>query len=181
MEPGEEIRPSFEISFSPASGDVSWTAAWVPGEVPYEPAPVEDLTQAAFLWDNFTVDVVFRIGTIDIGEHAQGAAVLDFVLMLQAARRAATATGDVAELQLSDRQGLWCFAVREAGMVEIRFQQATTGGWRSAGSGRCSLAEFEAGVDRALTAALQMIFTRQPIARRNRYLQGLTANGFAAA
>lgn len=173
-------RSSIEVGFSPASGDSSWTSAWVSSEVPYEQTPIEDLTQSAFLWGNFTVDVVFRIGSIDFGEHARGVAVLDFVLMLEAARRSAV-TGDVVELELSDRQGLWCFAVGEAGVIEVCFQQAAKDGWRGAGAGCCRLAEFEAGVDRALTTALELIFERQPVARGNRYLQRLAANGLSAA
>jgi len=173
-------RPSVAISFSPVPEDPSWGPAWVPGEAPWEPAEIENLSQSAFLWHSFTVDVGFRVGAADFGERAHGVAVLDFVLMLHAARIGLGADG-AAEVELSDRQGLWCFAVREEA-VEVRFQQATGDGWRTGSDvGRCSMEDFGDVVEQGLVTALDMIFSRQPVARRSRYLQGLAATGFACS
>lgn len=176
--PGGGQSP-IDISFVPTAGDISWTPAWIPGETPWQPAAIESLTQSAFLWHHFTVDVTFQIGAADLGGHAHGVAVLDFVLMLHSAR-IALSTERVAELGLSDRQGLWCFTGHEAA-VEVRYKQATSDGWRYGSEiGRCSLPEFDASVDQALASALDMIFSRQPTARLSRHLQRLASNGFAA-
>lgn len=173
-------RSPVAIGFSPVPGDLSWGPAWVFREAPWEPAEIENLSQSAFLWHNFTVDVAFRVGAADLGEHVRGVAVLDFVLMLHAARIALGADG-AAEVELSDRQGLWCFAVHE-GVVEVRFQQATRDGRRCGSAiGRCGMEDFDAAVEQALVSALDMIFSRQPVTRRSRYLQGLAANGFVSA
>lgn len=177
--PGSDQSPVV-IGFSPVPGDISWSPAWIPGEAPWEPAAIESLSQSAFLWHNFTVDVAFRVGGTDFDVHAQRVAVLDFVLMLHSARIALAADG-AAELELSDRQGLWCLTVHE-GAVEVRFKQATRNGWRYGSDvGYCGLQEFDAAVEQALVSALDMIFSRQPLARRSRYLQGLAKNGFVAA
>ncbi|MGW0983597.1 hypothetical protein ACWD33_22570 [Streptomyces xiamenensis] len=71
-----------------------------------EPTVVEELAQAAFIWENFKVDVSLRIGNGDFSNAATSVCVLDFVLMLQAAR-VTLRESRLAVFELSDRQGEW--------------------------------------------------------------------------
>ncbi|MFE2486974.1 hypothetical protein ACFXGR_27415 [Streptomyces mirabilis] len=88
---------------------------------------VEELTQSAFIWDNFKVDVSLRIGDGDFSDAATSVCVLDFVLMLQGVR--VTLREDrLAVCELSDRQGEWRFT-RDKELIGLRTRYATREGW----------------------------------------------------
>lgn len=168
------------LTFRPSPGDTSWQPEWVPRNAVSRPTPVEQLTQSAFIWDNFKVSAALRIGAADFSDAADFVCVLDLVLMLQAAR--VTLREDVlAVVSLSDCQDEWHFA-RDRDVVRLRTRYATREGWcfRPA-EGRCRLGEFDGLVDRALSDALSLLFSTQSATRRNPYLQGLAARGFEAA
>ncbi|MFE5489036.1 hypothetical protein ACFQ7Z_03605 [Streptomyces virginiae] len=145
-----------------------------------EPTVVEKLSQAAFIWDNFKVDVRLRIGNGDFSDAATSVCVLDFVLMLQAAM--VTLREDrLAVFELSDRQDEWRFT-RDKELIGLRTRYATREGWyfRPA-EGHCLAREFDSLVEQSLRDALALIFSRQPVTRQNPYLQALASNGFDAA
>ncbi|MCQ1582608.1 hypothetical protein [Streptomyces parvus] len=168
------------LSFVPSSGDKSWGPEWVPLDVFREPTAVEELPQSAFLWDNFKVDVSLRIGSGDFSKTAASVCVLDFVLMLQAAR-VTLRHERLAVLELSDRQDEWCFT-RDEELVGLRTRYATREGWGFRPTeGHCSAREFDSLVERSLRGALALIFSRQPATRRNPYLHALATSGFDAA
>ncbi len=140
---------------------------------------VERLTRFAFIWDNCKVDVSLRIGEGDFSDAGDSVCVLDFVLMLHAAR-VQLREEELTVLELSDRQGEWHFT-REKGIIGLRTRYATREGWRfRPAEGRCPAGAFDRLVDRSLTDALALIFSRQPSTRRNPYLRALVSDGFAA-
>ncbi|MFF2778936.1 hypothetical protein ACFVU3_29090 [Streptomyces sp. NPDC058052] len=168
------------LGFVPSAGDTSWGPEWAPLDVFREPTAVEELTQSAFLWDHFKVDVSLRIGSGDFSDAAASVCVLDFVLMLQAAR-VTLRDERLAVLELSDRQDEWHFT-RDMGLVGLRTRYATRKGWHyRPAEGHCSAREFDSLVEHALGDALALIFSRQPATRRNPYLQNLANTGFDAA
>ncbi|MFE3285526.1 hypothetical protein ACFXJJ_20750 [Streptomyces sp. NPDC059233] len=145
-----------------------------------EPTVVEKLTQAAFIRDNFRVDVSLRIGNGDFSDAATSVCVLDFVLMLQAAR--VTLREDrLALFELSDRQDEWHFT-RDQELIGLRTRYATREGWHFRPTeGHCLAREFDSLVEQSLRDALALIFSRQPVTRQNPYLQALASSGFDAA
>ncbi|MGW3984218.1 hypothetical protein [Streptomyces mirabilis] len=141
---------------------------------------VEELTQSAFIWDNFKVDVSLRIGDGDFSDAATSVCVLDFVLMLQGVR--VTLREDrLAVCELSDRQGEWRFT-RDEELIVLRTRYATREGWHfRPAEGHCLASEFDSLVEQSLKDALALIFSRQPVTRQNPYLQVLEGRGFDAA
>ncbi|MEV4642143.1 hypothetical protein AB0J80_32820 [Actinoplanes sp. NPDC049548] len=96
--------------------------------------------------------------------------ILDFVLMLQAARTTMR-RGGTSEIELSDRGDQWSFS-RQRGTVWLRIR----GGHDGRGiNGSCPAEEFDQLVDQALADALRLLFWQQPALRRNKYLQSLTS------
>ncbi|MDX2709949.1 hypothetical protein PV350_45255 [Streptomyces sp. PA03-6a] len=168
------------LSLVPSAGDTSWGPEWVPLDAFREPTAVEELTRSAFIWDNFKVDVSLRIGNGDFSDTATSVCVLDFVLMLHAARVTLRKDG-LAVFELSDRQDEWRFT-RGKELIGLRTRYATREGWcfRPA-EGHCPAGEFDSLVEQSLTDALALIFSRQPVTRRNPYLQALAGGGFGAA
>lgn len=168
------------IRFEPARSDLAWSPGWVPAGGPeYQPMAVKELPPINFIFDNFRVNVVFQIGDADFSASAGFVPVLDFVLMLRAAQNILQ-THNTAVLELSDRQDEWRFA-RNVDAIELRTRVATRDGWRfDSGIGRCPAEEFDLVVDASLRDALDMIFSHQPAAKDNPYLQGLHRDGFAA-
>ncbi|MGW0121878.1 hypothetical protein [Streptomyces sp. NPDC003327] len=145
-----------------------------------EPTVVEELTQAAFIGDNFKVDVSLRIGNGDFSDAATSVCVLDFVLMLQAAR-VALREDRLAVSELSNRQGQWHFT-RDEELIGLRTRYATRKGWHfRPAEGHCLAGEFDSLVEQSLRDALALIFSRQPVTRQNPYLQALASNSFDAA
>ncbi len=141
---------------------------------------VEELAQSAFLWWNFTADVTFTMGGADFSECARSVCVLDFVLMLHAARTMLREDA-LAVLELSDRQDEWHFT-RDNDSLGLRTRHATREGWRfHSAEGRCQATQFDDLVDQSLTDALGLIFSLQPSTKRNPYLQGLSRDDFSAA
>jgi hypothetical protein len=94
------------VRFLPAPKDPSWRAGWVPVHFGDRSRRLEDLTQEVFLCHNFRVRVEFTLGGEDFGDAALQTSVLDFVLMLESARRMLRADG-AGVLELSDRAGEW--------------------------------------------------------------------------
>ncbi|MFE7332940.1 hypothetical protein ACFU8W_50740 [Streptomyces sp. NPDC057565] len=168
------------LSFVPSPRDKSWGPEWVPLDAFHEPIVVEELTQSAFIWDNFKVDVSLMIGNGDFSDAATSVCVLDFVLMLQAAR--VTLREDkLAVLELSDRQGEWHFT-RNKELIGLRTRYAARESWHfRPAEGHCPASEFDSLVEQSLGNALALIFSRQPVTRRNPYLQALASSGFDAA
>ncbi|MFD4025827.1 hypothetical protein ACFWRV_20320 [Streptomyces sp. NPDC058576] len=145
-----------------------------------EPTVVEKLTQAAFIWDNFKVDVSLWIGSGDFSDAATSFCVLDFVLMLQAAR-VMLREDSLAVFELSDRQDEWHFT-RDKDLIGLRTRYATREGWNfRPAEGHCLAREFDSLVEQSLRDALALIFSRQPVTQQNPYLQALASNGFDAA
>jgi hypothetical protein len=169
------------IGFTPVVSDSAWGASWVPvGSSDYKPVAVRDLTKSDFIFDCFRVDVAFQVGDIDFSEQAGYVIALDFVFMLQFVRVTLQARSEVVS-DLFDRQGEWCFS-RDSNGISLHTRYAAKDGWhRRPTTGRCGLSEFEQAVDASLHDALELIFTRQPLARQNPYLAGLSRGGFARA
>ncbi|MER5827998.1 hypothetical protein ABT086_38690 [Streptomyces mirabilis] len=141
---------------------------------------VEELTQSAFIWDNFKVDVSLRIGDGDFSDAATSVCVLDFVLMLQGVR-VTLRENRLAVCELSDRQGEWRFT-RDEELIGLRTRYATREGWHfRPAEGHCLASEFDSLVEQSLKDALALIFSRQPVTRQNPYLQALEGRGFDAA
>lgn len=71
------------VTFTPARDDPSWSRGWARTS-----AAIEDLPQSAFIWHNFRVSVVFKVGGVDLSKSMTGVpvSILDFALMLQAAK-----------------------------------------------------------------------------------------------
>jgi hypothetical protein len=137
-------------------------------------ARLEDLSQSAFIWFNFRAHVEFTLGGADFSESGVPACVLDFVLMLQAARTQMRQEG-AATLELSDRVGEWVFGLHD-NRVRLRRRAKARDGYRyRAGDGSCALDAFDELVERSLIDALALIFSAQPALRRNPYLRGLAA------
>ncbi|MFI8423572.1 hypothetical protein [Streptomyces sp. NPDC085479] len=168
------------LRFVPDPSDESWGPEWVPLDAFCAPTVIEELTQAAFIWNTFKVDVSLRIGKGDFSEAASSVCVLDFVLMLQAAR--VTLRKDrLAVFELSDRQDEWHFT-RDRELIGLRTRYATREGWHfRPAEGHCLAREFDSLVELSLRDALALIFSRQPVTRQNPYLQALASNGFDAA
>lgn len=168
------------LSFVPSPGDKSWGPEWVPLDAFREPTVVEELTQSAFIWDNFKVDVSLRIDNGDFSDAATSVCVLDFVLMLHGVR--VTLRKDrLAVFELSDREGEWRFT-RDKELIGLRTRYATREGWHfRPAEGHCLASEFDSLVEQSLKDALALIFSRQPVTRRNPYLQALAGSGFDAA
>ncbi|MFD3536414.1 hypothetical protein [Streptomyces sp. NPDC058664] len=174
------ITTAPSLSFVPNPKDESWGPDWVPLDAFREPTVVEELTQSAFIWDNFKVDVSLRIGNGDFSDAATSVCVLDFVLMLHAAR-VTLREGRIAVFELSDRQDEWHFT-REKGRIRLRTRYATREGWHfRPAEGHCLAGEFDSVVKQSLRDALALIFSRQPVTRQNPYLQALASSGFDAA
>ncbi|MER5763898.1 hypothetical protein [Streptomyces sp. NPDC002082] len=168
------------LHFVPSPRDESWGPGWVPLNTCREPTVVEELTRPAFIWDNFKVDVSLRIGTGDFSDAATSVCVLDFVLMLQAAR-VTLREGRLAVFELSDRQDEWHFT-RDNELIGLRTRYATREGWHfRTAEGHCPAGEFDSLVEQSLRDALALIFSRQPATGRNPYLQALASDGFGAA
>ncbi|MFB7466205.1 hypothetical protein ACFCZ1_22395 [Streptomyces sp. NPDC056224] len=168
------------LGFVPNPRDESWGREWVPLDAFREPTVVEELTQSAFIWDNFKVDVSLRIGNGDFSDAATSVCVLDFVLMLQAAR-VTLREGRLAVFELSDRQGEWHFT-RDKEVIGLRTRYATREGWHfRPAEGHCLAGEFDSLVEQSLGDALTLIFSRQRVTRRNPYLKALASSGFDAA
>lgn len=168
------------LAFLPCPRDRSWSRDWVPLDSSFQPTQVEKLTQSDFIFRNFTVDTTFTIGSADFSDRAGFVCVLDLVLMLQSARVMLRKDKHTV-LELSDRQGEWRFT-QYNGLVSVRTRYATREGWRfHSDEGHCRVSDFDHLVDQALTDALTLIFSMQPVTRRNPYLQGLARNGFEAA
>jgi hypothetical protein len=146
------------IEFKPVRSDPAWSPGWVPiGGLDYKPMKVEDLTQTDFIFDNFRVNVAFRVGEVDLSASAQFVPVLDFVLMIETARRTLRSQ-DSAILELSDRQGEWHF-MRDPDSIALRTRYATKEGWRfHPGTGQCQSDEFDRVVDTCLREALDLLF-----------------------
>ncbi|WP_218924284.1 hypothetical protein [Streptomyces sp. gb14] len=141
---------------------------------------VEKLTQAAFLWDNFKVDVSLRFGKGGVFDAATSVCVLDFVLMLQTAR-ITLREGSLAVLELFDRQDKWHFT-RNKDMIRLRTRCATLKGWHfRPAEGHCPAREFDRLLEQSLADALALIYSRQPVTRQNPYLQALSSKVFDAA
>ncbi|MDX2818317.1 hypothetical protein PV410_38250 [Streptomyces sp. PA03-5A] len=167
------------LGLVPSPGDTSWGPEWVPLDAFREPTVVEELTPSAFIRDNFKVDVSLRIGNGDFSDAAASVCVLDFVLMLHAARVTLREDG-LAVFELSDRQGEWRFT-RGKELMGLRTRYATREGWRfRPAEGRCPAGEFDSLVEQSLKDALALIFSKQPVTRRNPYLQALACSGFDA-
>lgn len=140
---------------------------------------IEELPQSAFIWDNFKVDVSLRIGNGDFSDAATSVCALDFVLMLHTAR-VTLREGKHAVLELSDRQDEWHFT-RDSELIGLRTRYATREGWHfRPAEGHCPTGEFNSLVEQALEDSLALIFSRQPVTRRNPYLQALANRGFDA-
>jgi hypothetical protein len=158
------------VTFSLDRQDPSWRRDWVPADALSHPTPIEDLPQSAFLWTNFRVKVIFKLGGVDFSQSMTGVpvSILDFVLMLQAAKAIMRQQG-TAEIDLSDRGDRWWFS-RQRGLVWLRIRGGVDGGWIN---GSCPVEVFEQLVDVALADALRLLFWEQPELRRNNYLQSL--------
>ncbi|GAA0985133.1 hypothetical protein GCM10009555_059990 [Acrocarpospora macrocephala] len=169
------------IRFDPVRSDPAWGPGWVPAGGPdYQPMAVKELPPINFIFDNFRVNVVFQIGDADFSASARFVPVLDFVLMLGAAWKILH-THDPAVLELSDRQGEWHFS-KSVDAIELQTRVAARDGWRfNSEIGRCTADEFDRAVGDSLRGALGMIFSHQPAARDNAYLQDLDHDGYAAS
>ncbi|GAA1026041.1 hypothetical protein GCM10009557_02270 [Virgisporangium ochraceum] len=172
----DEVEPETLLVFRPAARDPSWRPGWDPIIVGEQPVRLEDLGQSAFIWRNFRVQAEFRLGGADFSESGVPVCVLDFALMLQAARAILREDG-AAALELSDRVGEWVFDRQEGDdRVRLRRRYRLRDGYRyRAADGSCPLEAFDGLVDRSLTDALSLIFSAQPALRRNPYLRRLAA------
>ncbi|MFF2721084.1 hypothetical protein [Streptomyces sp. NPDC058011] len=141
---------------------------------------VEELTKSAFIRFNFKVDVSIRIGSGDFSYVATSVCVLDFVLMLHAAR-VTLRKGRRAVFELSVRQDEWHF-MRDKELSRSSTRYATREGWRfRSAEGHFLAGAFNNLVMQSLRDALALISSRQPATRRNPYLQILASIGFDAA
>jgi len=61
------MSPETFIIFTPDRGDPSWSQDRVSVTGSSEVVAVEDLPQSAFIWRNFRVSVVFKVGGVDLG------------------------------------------------------------------------------------------------------------------
>ncbi|WP_182897065.1 hypothetical protein [Microbispora sp. H10830] len=176
--PGPQLM--IAIRFEPVRSDPTWSPGWLPGGGPeLQPMAVEELPPAAFIFGHFRVNVVFQIGDADFSTSTEFVPVLDFVLMLRAAQNILR-THSTAVVELTDRQDEWRFA-RNVDAIELRTRVATKDGWHfDSRIGRCPAEEFDLAVDTSLRDALDMIFSHQPAAKDNPYLQGLHRTGFEA-
>jgi hypothetical protein len=91
------------IAFSLDRQDPSWSRDWVPADDLSHPTPFEDLPQSAFIWTNFQVRVVCKLGGVNFSQGMTGVpvSILDFVLMLQAASAVMRRQGPVEILDPS--------------------------------------------------------------------------------
>lgn len=134
-----------------------------------DPIPFQDLPQSVFLWRYFQVKVVFRVGGVDLSQSmGVPVSILDFVLMLQAARASVRRDG-TADIGLSDRGDQWWFS-QHGGLVRVRIRGSLDQGWLE---GSCPVEEFEQLTDICLADALRLLFWEQPALRGNTYLQAL--------
>src|SRR5687768_4345864 len=165
------------IRFTPKPRDPSWTGEWTPKAPPhYEPVAVADLTQDDFLYEYFRVAVTFIVNDTDLSHAVHDTCVIDFVLMLEAARRGLVEKG-ATEVQLSDYGDVWRFQ-READIVRLTLETFIAG-LPVGGStvGVCTFNEFSAAVPAAIAQAVALIFSVQPRARENPYLCSLADRG----
>lgn len=165
------MLPDTFVTFALDRQDPSWRGGWDPMIHLKEPTPFQDLPQSVFVWDYFQVTVVFRVGGVDLSQSMDGipVSILDFVLMLQAARAMVRREGR-AEIGLSDRGDRWWFSQRGE-LVSVRIRGALDRGWVE---GTCPAEEFEQLVDICLADALRLMFWEQPALRQNTYLRTLT-------
>jgi hypothetical protein len=164
------VLPDTFVAFTPDRQDPSWGRGWVPVNHCGEPTAVEDLPQSAFLWRNFQVSVVFKLGGVDFSQSMARVPVslLDFVLMLQAARGTLRRHG-TAVIGLSDRGDQWSFSTHGA-VVRLRIRGVLDRGWID---GSCPVDVFDQLVDQSLADALKLMFREKPALRRNAYLRQL--------
>jgi hypothetical protein len=164
---------TISIAFTPHPRDPSWTAEWIPKAPPhYEPVAVADLTQDDFLYEYFRVAVTFVMGDADLSHMVRNAFVIDFVLMLEAARRDLVEKRS-AEVQLSDYGDVWRFR-RDADVVRLTVEEFDAGiPVGESAVGECTFEEFAAAVPAAIDQAVALIFSIQPRARENPYLRSL--------
>lgn len=169
------------IEFTPVASEPAWGASWVSvGPPDYKAVAVRDLTKDVFIFKYFRVDVAFQVEGTDFSEQVAYVIALDFVFMLHFVRATLHARSEVVA-DLSDRQDEWCFS-RDGDGISLHTRYAAVDGWhRRPGTERCGLSEFDRAVDASLHDALELIFTRQPLARQNPYLAGLSRGGFALA
>jgi hypothetical protein len=165
------MAPQTFVAFTPDRDDPSWRQGWTSAIEMSSPLGIEELPQSAFVWHNFRVTVVFKVGGVDLSKSMTDVSVsiLDFALMLQAAKAITRRTG-TAQIGLSDRGDEWRFSLRDD-MVRVRSRCGVGSGWID---GSCPAEVFEKLVDESLTDALRLIFWEQPALRRNKYLQSLT-------
>jgi hypothetical protein len=163
------MPPDTFVTFTPDPHDPSWRRGWNPMIDLADPIPFQDLPQSVFLWRYFQVKVVFRVGGVDLSQSmAVPVSILDFVLMLQAARAIMRREGN-ADIGLSDRGDQWSFSRRGA-LVRVRIRGFLDKGWVE---GSCPVEEFEQLVDICLADALRLLSWEQPALRENTYLQTL--------
>lgn len=164
------MLPDTFVTFTPDPQDPSWRADWDPMVRLKEPTSFQDLPQSVFLWYYFQVRVTFRVGGVDLSQSMNGApvSILDFVLMLQAAKAMVLRDGS-AEIGLSDRGDHWWFTQHDD-LVSVRTRGPSDKGEVR---GSCPTEEFRQLVDICLADALRLMFWEQPALRQNSYLQTL--------
>jgi hypothetical protein len=172
--------PVISIDFTPVVSDPAWGASWVPvGPPDHKPVAGIDLTKYDFIFDYFRSTSRFRSGTSTSASRPA-------TWLRSTSSSCSSSSGDAPGekrgfADLSDRQGEWCFS-RDSDGISLYARYAAKDGWhRRPATGRCGLSEFEQAVDASLHDALELIFTRQPLARQNPYLDGLSHGGFAPA
>lgn len=99
-----------QIVLSPLESDESWRPGWVakPGPLGH-PVALKDLDGESFVFDGyFLCDVQFVVDGVDLSPSCRTAQAVDFVLMLEFARREIIQVGN-AEVSLSPSTESWRF------------------------------------------------------------------------
>jgi hypothetical protein len=168
-----------DLRFRPDGRDSAWSPDWTPVVFGDEPRQLESLPQPAFIWWNFMTYTEFWLGGVDFSERQTPVCLLDFVLMLQAARTILRQEGTAA-VDLSDRTEEWVFTT-DSGRVRLRTRNRTRGGWDyGPGDGSCLPEDFEKLVDQALVDALFLIQSAQPALRNNAFIRNLVSDASSA-
>ncbi len=163
------MPPDTFVTFTPDPQDPSWRNGWAPMTDLGDPTTFQDLPQSVFLWRHFQVKIAFRVGGVDLSQSmGVPVSILDFVLMLQAARAIMRREGK-CDIALSDRGDQWWFS-RDGDLVRVRIRGSLGKDWVE---GSCPVEKFEQLVDGCLTDALRLMFAEQPALRENTYLRTL--------
>jgi hypothetical protein len=155
------VRLNTLINLSPRTTDESWRPGWIAKPGPLgQPVALENLDGESFVFEGyFLCDVQFMVGNVDVSPSLGVAQVVDFVLMLEFARREVAQSGS-ADVGLSPSTESWRFE-RSGSSLRVSKGQAL---------GVTTVQEYSLAVSSSKKRAYDLLIDAHTELRDNEYL-----------